>query len=73
MGRFDPKLERKTGLLRLKVLHLEPGIAPDEELTSDMAQAMRSFMKFHGATELVIERGGSAAATELSQKLLSAL
>ena len=73
VGRFDPKLERKNGLLRIKVLHLEPGVAPDEALAADMARAMRSFMQFHGATNLTIEQGGNAAATDLSQKLLSAL
>jgi hypothetical protein len=56
VGRFDPKLERRQKLLRLKALYLEPGIAPDEELALGIAQAMRSFMDFHNATELVIER-----------------
>ncbi|HSB65974.1 MAG TPA: crosslink repair DNA glycosylase YcaQ family protein [Anaerolineales bacterium] len=56
VGRFDPKLERKEGLLRLKALYLEEGVAPDEELVSDVAYAMRDFMKFHQAKELVIEK-----------------
>lgn len=73
MGRFDPKLERKTGLLRIKTLHFEPGVEPDEELLAGMAQAMRSFMQFHGATELTIEKGGDAAAAAFGQKLLSVL
>lgn len=55
VGRLDPKLERKTGVLRLKALYLEPGIAPDERLVFDVAAAMRDFMKFHNAKELVIE------------------
>ena len=29
VGRFDPKLERKTGILRLKPLYLEPGYQTD--------------------------------------------
>jgi uncharacterized protein YcaQ len=56
VGRFDPKLERSTGTLRLKALHLEPGIAPDEELVADVAAAMRDFMTFHKAQTLVIEK-----------------
>ncbi len=56
VGRFDPKLERKSGLLRLKAIYLEPGIAPDDELVSDVAVAMRDFMAFHGAKDLVIEK-----------------
>jgi uncharacterized protein YcaQ len=56
VGRFDPKLDRKTGTLQLEALHLEPEIEPDEELVTDVAQAMRGFMEFHDATELVIDR-----------------
>jgi uncharacterized protein YcaQ len=56
VGRFDPKLERKTGLLRLKALYLEPGIEPDEQLVTDVAAAMRNFMAFHNAKELIIEK-----------------
>lgn len=61
VGRFDPKLERKDGLLRLKALFLEPGVKPDEELIHDVAAAMRDFMKFHAAKELVIEKSQPAA------------
>jgi uncharacterized protein YcaQ len=56
VGRFDPKLERKTGILQLKALFLAPGIIPTEELVKDTADAMRDFMSFHAARELVIER-----------------
>ncbi len=61
VGRFDPKLERATGTLRLRALHLEPGVEPDEELVADFSQAMRGFMAFHGATDLVVEGGNGAA------------
>ncbi|HEY3313320.1 MAG TPA: crosslink repair DNA glycosylase YcaQ family protein [Anaerolineales bacterium] len=56
VGRFDPKLERKTGLLRIKALYLEPGVEADEGLVADCASAMRDFMKFHKASELLIEK-----------------
>jgi len=55
VGRFDPKLERKTGTLRLKALYLEPGVDPDEELVSAVAGAMGDFMAFHEASTLAIE------------------
>jgi hypothetical protein len=67
VGRLDPKLERKTGTLRLKSLHLEPGIAPDEQLVADVAAALRDFMKFHHAKDLVIE---AANPPEFGEKLL---
>ncbi len=70
VGRFDPKLERKTGTLRLKALYLEPGIEPDEELVAGVAAAMRDFLAFHDATELVIEASQPAI---FGEKLLAAL
>lgn len=56
VGRFDPKLDRKSGTLYLRALYLEPDIYPDEELVTDVAGAMRDFLKFHEATDLVIEK-----------------
>lgn len=70
VGRFDPKLERKTGLLRLKTLFLEPGIKSGGELVKDVAVAMRDFMKFHQAKELIIERSEPAV---FGTKLIAAL
>ena len=48
VGRFDPKLERATGTLRLKALHLEPGVEPDEELATSFSRAMRGSWRFTG-------------------------
>jgi uncharacterized protein len=70
VGRFDPKLERTTGTLRLKVLYLEPGVAPDDELVAGVATAMRDFLAFHDARNLVIERSDPP---QFGAKLLLAL
>lgn len=70
VGRFDPKLERKGGLLRLKALYLEPGVAPDDELVSDVAVAMRDFLAFHGAKDVVIE---NSQLVEFGEKLMKSL
>jgi uncharacterized protein YcaQ len=67
VGRFDPKLERKNGILRLKALYLEPGVKPDEQLVKNTAASMRDFMAFHAAKELIIERCEPAG---LAKKLL---
>jgi len=56
VGRFDPKLERKSGTLRLKALYLEPGVKASDELVASVAVAMRDFMAFHSATDLIIEK-----------------
>lgn len=70
VGRIDPKLERKTGVLRLKAIYLEPGVEPDDELVHDVATAMRDFMAFHQATELMIEK---SEPDEVGIKLLKAV
>jgi len=60
VGRFDPKLERKTGTLILRALYLEPGIKPTEEIVKAVAGAMHDFMAFHEARELIIEHSEPA-------------
>jgi uncharacterized protein YcaQ len=70
IGRFDPKLERKNGRLRFKALYLEPDIAPDERLIADVAAALRRFMDWHEANDLVIERSDPVV---FGVKLLGAL
>ena len=70
VGRFDPKLDRKTGVLTLLSLTLEPGVAPDEELIAAVAATMRDFLSWHAAKELRIERSNPP---EFAQKLLQAL
>ncbi|MBN2305159.1 MAG: winged helix DNA-binding domain-containing protein, partial [Anaerolineae bacterium] len=73
VGRFDPKLERKSGTLILRALVLEPGIAPDDTLVVDVAAAMRDFLAWHGATDLVIERSDPAGPDGFGARLLAAL
>ena len=70
VGRFDPKIERKTGVLRLKKLYLGPGVKPGGRLVSSVARTMRNFMRFHNATELVIEHSDPP---EFGDKLSAAL
>lgn len=69
VGRFDPKVERKEGLLRLKSLYLEEGVEPGEELVRDVAYAMHDFMKFHKASEIVIEKSQPAGFGEALLRL----
>ena len=70
VGRFDPKLERQNGTLRLKILYLEPGVQPDEELVAGVADSMRDFLAFHDAKDLVIER---SQPENFGKKLLAAM
>ncbi len=70
VGRFDPKLDRASGVLHLNALYLEPDIEPDDELVAGVAAAMRDFLSWHGAQSLEIEKSDPAA---FGQKLMSAL
>jgi uncharacterized protein YcaQ len=70
IGRFDPKLERKSGVLHLNALYLEPGIAPDDELIAGVAAVMRDFLLWHSAKSLKIEKSDPPA---FGEKLMSAL
>jgi uncharacterized protein YcaQ len=70
VGRFDPKLERKSGVLSLNALYLEQGVEPDDELVAGVATAMRDFLAWHGAQHLKIEKSDPAA---FGEKLKSAL
>lgn len=70
VGRFDPKVERKTGTLRLKKLYLEAGVEPDEELAASLAEAMRDFMAFHKASDLLIEHSDLL---DFGRKVMAAL
>jgi uncharacterized protein YcaQ len=70
VGRFDPRLDRKTGRLILRAIYLEPGMGPSDELVSGIAGAMRDFMNFHKANELVIEKSQPVA---FGKKLIKAI
>jgi len=70
VGRFDPKLERQNNTLRLKSLYLEEGVEPDEELVLSSAAAMRDFLAFHKAKDLVIDRSQPAVFGDKLLKML---
>ncbi|MCA9909506.1 MAG: YcaQ family DNA glycosylase [Anaerolineae bacterium] len=61
VGRVNPKLDRKSGVLTLNAIYLEPGIAPDDALVAAVATALRDFLAWHGATSLRIEKSDPAA------------
>jgi uncharacterized protein len=70
IGRFDPKLERKTKTLRLKALHLEPNIKPTDKMVAEVAGAMRDFLKFHAAETLIIEKSNPSEFGEMLMKAM---
>lgn len=70
VGRLDPKLDRKSGTLILRALYLEPGVKCGDKFISDMVRMLLDFMKFHEATELVIERSEPAT---FGKRMLAAI
>jgi len=70
VGRFDPRLDRKSGELVLRALYLEPEVRLDAALLAAVADAMRGFLGWHGASTLQIERSDPP---EFAKKLLAAL
>lgn len=61
VGRLDPTLDRRSGVLYLGALYLEPGIEPGVELVVGVAAAIGDFMAWHAATDLQIEKSAPAA------------
>lgn len=52
VGQLDPKVDRKTGVLHIKSLHLEPGYEPDDRFYQEFATMLHSFKRFNDATEI---------------------
>ena len=70
VGRFDPKLDRQSGVLHLKALYLEPGVGLDDELVVAVAAGMRAFLTWHNANSLQIEK---STPSTFGEKLMRAL
>lgn len=70
VGRFDPKLDRRSGTLHIRAFHLEPGVYPEEELVSGTATAMKDFLSFHQAKGITFSnKGDKEFITKLQRSL----
>lgn len=70
VGRLDPKAHRARGVMEIKALHMEPGVAIDGELVADLAAALRRLADWHGTPELVIRQSDPP---ELAARLQAAI
>lgn len=52
VGRLDPKLHRDRGVLEIKSIHLEPGMAETAELRAGLDDALEDLATFVGATDI---------------------
>lgn len=64
VGRLDPKAHRKDGVMEVKSIHLEPGVAVTDDLASSLTAALRRFAEWHATPELVIRRTDPPALLE---------
>jgi hypothetical protein len=48
VGRVDPAYDRRTRVLNVKVVHLEPGVRPSASLVAALAAALRDLTRFLG-------------------------
>lgn len=54
IGRMDPSLSRKEGILRIKALHLEKGVKGTSSLAKALATALVELKTFLGAREIIL-------------------
>lgn len=53
IGRMDSKAHRKTGVLEVKALFVEPHIKYSQSLANDLAKTIKDFALWHGADEII--------------------
>jgi uncharacterized protein YcaQ len=56
VGRLDAKAYRKEGRFSVKALHLEPGVAPSQDLIAGIVGALRDCATWHHTPEVEILR-----------------
>lgn len=61
VGRLDPKAHRKSGVMEIKSLHLEPGVKPTADLVEGLRDTLRRFAAWHGTPEVVVAKSNPAS------------
>jgi uncharacterized protein YcaQ len=56
VGRLDAKAHRADGMFEVKVIYLESGIAPQDELVDDIAIAIDACARWHGTPQVIVRR-----------------
>lgn len=70
IGRMDPRLDRKTGVLTVRLLSMEEAAPPVEEWIADFREGLRFFATMHGARSITVEK---TVPKELKKQLKSIL
>jgi len=72
IGRIDPKGHRKEGVFEVKALHLEPGVAVDDALVTEVKAALQACAAWHKTPQVVVRYAAQPGLAErLSDKLQS--
>lgn len=56
IGRMDPRLDRKTGVLTVRLLSMEETAPPVEEWIADFREGLHFFATMHGARSITVEK-----------------
>ncbi|GLX70594.1 DNA glycosylase AlkZ-like family protein [Paenibacillus glycanilyticus] len=53
IGRMDPRLDRKEGVLKVELLHFEPEVKATAQLRNNVKKAIKAFAKANGAIHVI--------------------
>jgi hypothetical protein len=56
IGRMDPRFDRERGRLVVRGLWLEPGVKATRRLSHNLRDALETFRRFHGASDVTVQR-----------------
>ena len=70
IGRMDPRLDRKTGTLTVRLLSMEENAPPVEEWMSDFRDGLVFFATMHGAQSIKVEKTVPAALKRIEVPLI---
>jgi uncharacterized protein len=54
VGRLDAKAHRKAGIFEVRMAHLEPGIAPTDDLVHALATTLQNCAAWHGTPQVTV-------------------
>lgn len=57
IGRLDPKVDRREGVLYVRSIHLEEDACFDTKTAQRLTSTLRDFASFNGAASIVVESG----------------
>ncbi len=73
VGRLDAKAHRKDARFEVRALHLEPGVAPTDDLLADLAGAIGACAAWHGTPQVVVQQSDPPEVAPALGELVRAL